>query len=396
MQPLSGARQTYDWGSTTSMFEFLGKVPDGEPFAELWLGAHNLAPAMVDTPSGPMGLDEAIAQNQAAYLGEKVSNGFGRLPYLVKLLAPARPLSLQVHPIPSLALDGFRRENRLNIPLSDHRRSFKDEHHKPEMVYAITPFEGLAGFRPSTEVDLVLAAIGGPVSGAHKVTVAGEHFGSLQPALEHFLRLNEQEIDQVTQKCRILENVHSDPVVKAACKTVSELADIYPTDVGVVVSLLLNRVLLQPGQTLFIADGVPHAYLSGFGLEVMANSDNVLRLGLTSKHIDIPSMLEALDFTSSGYSLEAAPQDAATYTFTPPTKEFALSISKPHLSAGKKIKLPGDGPRILVCLNGVAIVTSHGDERESRLTQGGSLFIGANEGDVSVSGEGALAEVFVP
>jgi mannose-6-phosphate isomerase len=395
MQPLNGARQSYDWGSKTSMFRFLGKDPDGESFAELWFGAHPLAPSTVVTASGPIGLDEAIAQDQEMHLGDKVKDHFGRLPYLVKLLAPLRPLSIQVHPDPAFAAEGFQAENSLGLPTSHVQRSFKDEHHKPEMVFAITSFEGLAGFRPLVEVALIFEALGKPVGRAYEAACSDPK-GSLRTYLEYLLHLSAEEIDQVAQKCRELAISHPHPVIKAACKTVDELSTLYPGDVGAVVSLLLNRVILRPGQILFIADGVPHAYLGGFGLEVMANSDNVLRLGLTNKHIDIPSTLKALDFTSSGYKVETAPVGAVTHIFRPPVTEFALSISYPHRAFGGEVELPGAGPRILVCLEGAITAWTHDRTEQRQLVQGEASFVGANEGQVYVSGSGAIAEVFVP
>lgn len=396
MQSLTGVRQSYDWGSTTSMFKFLGKEPDGGPFAELWLGAHPLAPAAINTAAGPRGLDELIAENQAEHLGERVSNEFGSLPYLVKLLAPARPLSIQVHPDQTLAAAGFRHENDQGIPVLDRHRNFKDEHHKPEMVYAITPFEGLAGFRPVQEVALVLGAIGEPLRAAYSVVASSGPEGSLKEPLEHLLNLNAEQINQVTQRCKELAIHHPHPVINAASRTVAELSVAYPGDVGSVLSLLLNRILLEPGQLLFIADGVPHAYLGGFALEVMANSDNVLRLGLTNKHIDIPSTLEALDFNSSGCEIETRPSESITHIFRPPADEFALSISRPHRSIEDEVELPGDGPRILVCLEGAISVSTQQDACSMKLLQGDVSFLSANEGKASISGEGLIAEVFVP
>ncbi|MFE4198446.1 mannose-6-phosphate isomerase, class I [Paenarthrobacter sp. NPDC056912] len=395
MQTLNGARQSYDWGSKTSMFRFLGKEPDGESFAELWFGAHPLAPSTIDTATGAIGLDKAISLDQTAHLGDKVVDHFGRLPYLVKLLAPLRPLSIQVHPDPAFAAEGFQRENSLGIPTSHPQRSFKDKHHKPEMVFAITSFEGLAGFRPLREVALILEALGKPSSLAYEAACADPK-GSLRTCLEHILDLNAEEIDQIIHTCRELAISYPHPIIKAACQTVDELSALYPGDVGAVVSLLLNRVKLLPGQLLYIADGEPHAYLGGFGLEVMANSDNVLRLGLTSKHVDVPSTLRALDFTSSGYKVETAPPEAVTHTFRPPVEEFALSISYPHRAFSDEVELPGTGPRILVCLQGSLNVWTQDHTEKRPLVQGGASFVGAHEGPVFVSGRGAIAEVFVP
>ncbi|WP_181762502.1 mannose-6-phosphate isomerase, class I [Pseudarthrobacter sp. B4EP4b] len=395
MHRLSGARRSYDWGSTTAMFDFLDTSPDGDPFAELWLGAHPTGPATVEGPYGPEPLNHVLAEDPTQHLGEAVASTFGQLPYLVKLLAPSRPLSMQVHPNRKMAAAGYRDEERRGVPLDDPRRSFKDEYNKPEMVYAITHFEGLVGFRPQEEVALLLQAVGGPLSAAFTALRLAPEEQGMRAALEQLLDLGLEDIREVLKTTGQLES-HPDTVIRAACSTVNELAHLYPGDIGAVISLMLNRVRLQPGQLVFLADGVPHAYLGGFGLEIMGNSDNVLRLGLTSKHIDIPSMLQALDFGSSGFEVETAPSYQVTHVFEPPTPEYALSITRPHLASGSTAVLPGAGPRVLVCLGGQVRAATGTDQQGAVLTRGASLFVPAGEGEISASGCGVLAQAFVP
>jgi mannose-6-phosphate isomerase len=377
------------------MFEFLDTTPDGAPFAELWLGAHPTGPATVATPDGPEQLDRVISSDIARYLGENIMSRFGQLPYLVKLLAPARPLSMQVHPNREMAMAGYQEEEQRGVPLSDPRRSFKDEHNKPEMVYAITHFEGLVGFRPREEVALLLQTVAGPLRPALDALHQSPGEQGMQATLERMLELNAPQINEVLETAAKLAHERPDPTIRAACSTVNELSRLYPEDIGAVISLMLNRVQLQPGQLVFLADGVPHAYLGGFGLEVMGNSDNVLRLGLTAKHIDVPSMLKALDFNSSGYAVETAPSDQVTHVFEPPTPEYALSITRPHLAIGGTTILPGHGPRILVCLSGrITATTSHSNAET--LTKSQSLFVSAAESAIQASGCGSLAQIFVP
>ncbi|WP_279294092.1 mannose-6-phosphate isomerase, class I [Arthrobacter humicola] len=395
MYRLTGSRRSYDWGSTTSMFEFLGRDPDGAPFAELWLGAHPTGPATAHTSAGAAGLDEVIEADSIRHLGPKVQAEFGRLPYLLKLLAPARPLSMQVHPSPEMAQAGFHDEESRGVPLTDPTRSFKDEYHKPEMVYALSRFEGLVGFRPTDQVHSLLSRLDGPVTAAlHALSPAAADAG-LQNALRQLLQLSAADVDHIVAACRQLAVTSSDPEERSAYGTVDELARFYPGDVGAVVSLLLNRVVLEPGQLVFLGDGIPHAYLSGFGLELMANSDNVLRLGLTSKHLDSNAMLEALDFTSSGYEVESAPNGAITHVFSPPVPEFALSIS--HLEhADGPHTLPGDGPRLLTCVEGTIQATTDGESLGLRLNRGESIFVPAADGPLTVRGSGTVAQAFVP
>jgi mannose-6-phosphate isomerase len=376
------------------MFEFLNATPDGAPFAELWLGVHPTGPATAETPNGPEQLDHIISGDTTQHLGEDITSRFGQLPYLVKLLAPARPLSMQVHPGREMAMAGYQEEERRGVPLTDAQRSFKDEHNKPEMVYAITHFEGLVGFRPREEVVLLLQTVAGPLRPALDALHQSAGEQGMQSTLEQLLELNVTQVEEVLATTAKHAGKHPDPTIRAACTTVNELSRLYPEDIGAVISLMLNRVQLQPGQLVFLADGVPHAYLGGFGLEVMGNSDNVLRLGLTTKHINVPSMLKALDFNSSGFAVETAPSDQVTHIFEPPTPEYALSITRPHLAVGGTTILPGHGPRVLVCLSG-RITASTAQSNAETLTKGQSLFASAAESAIQVSGCGSLAQIFV-
>ncbi|WP_028268075.1 mannose-6-phosphate isomerase, class I [Arthrobacter sp. MA-N2] len=395
MYRLTGSRRSYDWGSETSMFEFLGGDPDGAPFAELWLGAHPTGPSMAHTSTGAAGLDKVIESDPITHLGHQVQAEFGRLPYLLKLLAPARPLSMQVHPTPEMAQAGFHEEETRGVPVTDPGRNFKDEYHKPEMVYALTRFEGLVGFRTKDQVHSLLSRLGGPVTAALDAVASAAAEAGLRNGLRQLLQLSTEDLDHVVAACRHLAATSSDPEERRAYGTVDELARVYPGDVGAVVSLLLNRVLLEPGQLVFLGDGIPHAYLSGFGLELMANSDNVLRLGLTSKHLDSNAMIDALDFTSTGYDVESAPNGAVTHVFAPPVPEFSLSISHPERADGPHT-LPGDGPRVLICVEGTIQATTDGEPQGLRLNRGESIFVPAADGPLTVKGSGTVAQAFVP
>ncbi|TDT74662.1 mannose-6-phosphate isomerase type 1 [Arthrobacter sp. AG258] len=395
MYRLTGTRRSYDWGSATAMFEFLDTTPDGAPFAELWLGAHPTGPATAQTPGGPEPLDHVISTDTEQTLGKDVSARFGQLPYLVKLLAPARPLSMQVHPNRHMAAAGYRDEERRGVLLTDPTRSFKDEHNKPEMVYAVTHFEGLVGFRDREEVSFLLHTIAGPLDPARNALQQEPGEQGLRSALELMLNLDTPQVVEILQTAGHLAGSHPEPLIRSACATMEELSQLYPGDIGAIISLMLNRVKLQPGQLVFLADGVPHAYLGGFGLEVMGNSDNVLRLGLTTKHIDVASMLKALDFTASGFTVETAPSDQITHIFEPPTPEYALSITHPHLAPGGTTELPGHGPRVLVCLSGQVTVQTTAGNNE-KLSRGQALFVPATEKAIRVGGCGSMAQTFVP
>ncbi|TDT74650.1 mannose-6-phosphate isomerase type 1 [Arthrobacter sp. AG258] len=400
MYKLTGSRRSYDWGSDTAMFDFLESEADGEPFAELWFGAHPTGPSTVHTEGGATTLDQLIAISPGSHLGQRVHSEFGRLPYLLKLLAPARPLSLQVHPDPLLARAGYEDEQSRGIALSDPRRTFKDQHHKPEMVFALSRFEGLVGFRGQAEAARLLEGLGGTVRPACEALRSSPSGQAMRAALELLLRLPAAEVEQAVARCRTMTTSGSDPAAPTAYSTVDELAAFYPGDVGALISLLLNRVVLEPGQLVFLGAGVPHAYLSGFGLELMANSDNVLRLGLTSKHVDSDAMFESVDFGTSGYELQSVPEGAATHVFTPPVPDFALAVCRTGISSGLPVELPGRGPRILICLDGeLRVSTSTGAQehaQEQALKRGEAVYVPASAGTLIVTGGGSAAQAFVP
>ncbi|MCY1225462.1 Mannose-6-phosphate isomerase [compost metagenome] len=282
------------------------------------------------------------------------------------------------------------------MPLTDPSRSFKDEYHKPEMVYALSRFEGLVGFRPTDQVHRLLSRLDGPVTTAlitARNSAAAD--AGLQNALRQLLQLSAADVDHIVAACRQLAATSTDPEERRAYATVDELARFYPGDIGAVVSLLLNRVVLEPGELVFLGDGIPHAYLGGFGLELMANSDNVLRLGLTSKHLDSNAMLEALDFTAAGYEVESTPNGAITHVFSPSVPEFALSISHIEHADGPQT-LPGDGPRVLICVEGTIQATTDGERLGLTLHRGESIFVPAADGPLTVKGSGTVAQAFVP
>jgi len=289
--------QHYAWGSTTAIPELLGFPADGRPWAELWIGAHPAAPSRL--PDGTP-LDAAIAGDPLGWLGEAVVQRFGpRLPYLLKVLAAAEPLSLQAHPSEAQAKAGFERENAAGLALDAPTRVYKDPHHKPELLCALTSFDALCGFRP----------------------VAGtiELIGSLRRArgLQPFGALLQGQRDPADALRDIVGTLLTMPAgdqrhlveeTAAACAAhdgafaletswMVRLAERYPGDIGSVVALFLNLVRLAPGQAIGLTSGNLHAYLSGTGIELMANSDNVLRGGLTPKHVDVPELLRILDCT---------------------------------------------------------------------------------------------------
>lgn len=381
MQLLQGVVQRYAWGSPTSIPRLLGLVEDGEPWAELWLGAHPSAPSTVG--SGAATLDTVIAADPVAALGTELAARFGgELPFLLKVLAAGAPLSLQSHPSIEQAEAGFDREEAAGLAIDAPNRSFKDRNHKPELICALTPFDALCGFRdPSATLD-VLATIDTPALDdvRQRLRSAAESGTGLDDLLEHLLTLDPADAvaltEPVVEACRRPStNPHADVRAMAA-----ELGDRYPGDAGIVTALLLNLVHLNPGEALFLGAGNLHAYLRGTGVEVMANSDNVLRGGLTPKHVDVATLLDIVEARPLPVQIQRPEVTDAFATYDVPVPEFSL----------ERIDLDGSvtvtGPAILLCTEGLA------DAGTQTLEQGGAAWLAAADGAVELTGH---ATVFV-
>lgn len=261
MQLVTGAVQHYDWGNTDAIPRILGRQPDGRPWAEWWLGTHPQAPSTLDD-------------------GTPLSTVAGELPFLLKLLAAAQPLSLQVHPSKAQAEAGFAREEADGPPRNSSQRIYRDPNPKPELICALTRFEALAGVRPDADTVALLRSI-------DAYDLADEVVGmGVSATIDHLYRRN---IDIFSTLAAVAG--HNTPEARLTTALAAE----YPGDPSVVVTLLLNRIVLEPGQALFLGPGNLHAYLHGVAVEVMGASDNVVRGGLTNKHVDIAELLQIVD-----------------------------------------------------------------------------------------------------
>lgn len=398
MEALVNATQDYAWGSRTAIPGILGIPATSSPVAELWMGAHPGAPSRVVTDDGPVPLDEYLRADPLGHLGEDVVARFGpALPYLLKIIAADRPLSLQVHPTIERARDGFDEEAAAGIAVTRPDRNYKDRNHKPELVYALTPFEAMCGFRSPRRAAQILAGLDAPLARTlHDILVSGPSDVAVEVAVRRLLdpevRPSAAEVEAVADACRARFGAGS-PSPRAD-GTVVLLADAYPGDPGVVTSLLLNRVTLQPGGALFVPAGAVHAYLCGVGVEIMASSDNVLRAGLTPKHLDIPEVLAVIDYAAKLPVLMAA-EDAydATQVFCPPVDDFELSVTTVDDDA--EHVLPGRGARILLCLDGAVVVRAQ-TGRSQAMRRGESVFASAADGTLSVRGRGQVVHADVP
>jgi mannose-6-phosphate isomerase len=289
---LAGAARDYAWGSTTAIQRLLGREPDGRPLAELWFGAHPHDPARV--PALDTTLDALVARDPVAALGADVVDRFGpQLPFLLKLLAADKPLSIQVHPTRAQAEAGFAAEDARGIARDAPERNYRDRNHKPELLCALTAFEALCGFRPVADTLRLLDSFDLPELEPVRERLSGPD--PLRAAFTYLLRLPEPAPLVTAVAARA--GTFDDAQWSGAAGAVLRAAEAFPGDVGVVLALLLNHVRLRPGEAIYLGAGNVHAYLHGFGVEIMANSDNVLRCGLTPKHVDVDELLEITDFS---------------------------------------------------------------------------------------------------
>lgn len=393
MYALTNVTRDYPWGSTTAIAELLGTEASGAPEAELWMGAHPDSPSIAATPEGPAALDKLIAEHPLATLGEEVHGAFGaKLPFLAKLLAADKALSLQVHPTLERARQRFADEEAAGIPRDAAHRNYKDENHKPEMILALSNFEALCGFRPCAEAAELFRAVGTAIAatGAQVPALLAQVQMTLNSRMAEPMvvrRAFEALVNGGTATSELVDLAASalaasTTELPAALDTVVDLARQYPSDSGVLVSLLLNRVSLVPGEAIYLPAGNIHAYLSGLGLEVMASSDNVLRGGLTGKHIDVPELLETVDFAPSGVPVvPTRVTELGQHVWEPPFTEFALQRVEIAVGA-EPMPLIQNGPLLVLAVSGSVLLDS--PRGDMVLSRGGSVFVPAAENPVMV------------
>ena len=390
MEQLHGIIRNYDWGSKTALAQLSGRpVPSIEPEAEMWFGAHPGSPSLLGNSVDPSGTNtsllDAIEASPRAALGANVAERYGRLPFLLKLLAADRALSIQVHPTKQQAEEGFARENAEGVPLDAFHRNYKDDNHKPELLVALTEFRAMAGFRPIKRTLELLDTLGvDPLTTATEALRNDPTSAGLLASLEGFFGLERTEVSSILDALlpRAREIASGTPGqskwMEQTLQGVVKIAEQYPGDVGILVALLLNHLALQPGEAIYLDAGQLHAYLDGLGVEIMANSDNVLRGGLTSKNIDVPELMnlvtcEPLD--------DPTLRPAAGGHYITPAPEFDLQ----RLDAGATL-----------AVNGPAIVLSVDDSVKvdgSSLASAEAVWVGASDEPVELAGRAFIARV---
>lgn len=380
----------YDWGTTTALSALFNiDNPNQSHQAEIWMGAHPAGSSTVmDAEGKQIKLDDLIAQNPPHILGQQTYKTYHALPFLFKVLSAQSSLSIQVHPELSKAKLGYEKENKQGIPLNSPKRNYKDPNHKPELLYAITSFWAMNGFRPITEIlslftKLNLQIINDEIA----ILTDNQSDKGLQRFFHYLLTLDNHLKQQAIFELRSsIEIMNERPF-----SIIKEIAQKYPDDIGLFMPLILNVIQLKPGQAMYLHAETPHAYLQGTGLEIMANSDNVLRAGLTPKYIDIQELLANTNFNSIPFDkILTSPQyHDNKIDFPVPVDDFKFAIlNSDSIEQIEKVT----GPEILFCIHGKVIVTTTTDT--ITLSPGESVFIAYAAGQYSYSGKGQLARAF--
>ncbi|MDV3126868.1 mannose-6-phosphate isomerase, class I [Mycobacterium sp. 21AC1] len=394
MHLLRPAVRTYAWGSRTAIAEFTGRPsPTAHPEAELWFGAHPGDPAWLQTEHGEESLLQAVQDDPEGQLGSTAVSRFGdALPFLVKVLAADEPLSLQAHPSAQQAQEGYDREDRLEIAVSAPTRNYRDRSHKPELLVALGQFDALAGFRPvARTVELMRALAVSDLDPFINLLSDQSDADGLRALFTTWITAPQPDLDVLVPAVLdgAVQYIRSGKKTFAAeAKTALELGERYPGDAGVLAALLLNRLSLGPGEAIYLPAGNLHAYLHGIGVEVMANSDNVLRGGLTPKHVDVPELLRVLDFTPTPED-QMRPEtvrDDTELIYRTPAQEFAVSVlcvDGDHLGHEIDAQSRHDGPQVLLCTEGAAVV--HAKSGTLTLERGAAAWVGADDGPIRLT-----------
>ncbi|MFP3870384.1 MAG: mannose-6-phosphate isomerase, class I [Syntrophobacteria bacterium] len=389
--------QEYAWGSKTAIPELLGRpTPASKPQAELWMGAHPKGPSLVLCDGMWRSLLELIQESPEEVLGRRTVAKFSHsLPFLFKVIAPAKPLSIQAHPTREQARRGFAREDELGIPLDAPHRNYRDENRKSELICALTPFWALNGFRRVKDILGILEKL--------EVSSLANEIASLtdQPDQEGLKRFFHEVMTMESERRRLV-------VKQAVCSAekcapagpvwswLLRLHKEHPGDIGVLSPVFLNLVQLQPGEAIYIPPGELHAYLTGTGMELMSNSDNVLRGGLTRKHVDVKELMAVLTFTEKEVKLLRKEKlTPAETVYHAPTAEFILSVlcvreACPFTSSRDR------SVEIMICTGGEARVTDLSDGQTTRLTKGTSIIVPAALEQYRIEGNATIYKAAVP
>jgi mannose-6-phosphate isomerase len=360
------------------------------------MGAHPKAPSQVLADGLWRSLPEIIQENPEETLGQKVAARFSnKLPFLFKVLAAAKPLSIQAHPNKEQAGQGFSRENELGIPLDANHRNYRDDNHKPEIICALKPFWALNGFRRINKTLNLLEEAGIPDL-AEIVSSLRSHptQDGLKKFFNHLMTTDSEKQGKIVEQA--INSAEKRTPEEPVWMWMLKLNEEYPGDIGVLFPLFLNLVRLEPQQAMYLPAGELHGYLEGVGIELMANSDNVLRGGLTPKHIDVQELLAVLNFTDGDLHI-LSPKNftSGEAIYSTEAEEFVLSVIRINKAA--PFNSPGDrSVEMMMCTEGEVRVTDLSDGETTLLTKGTSIVVPAAVARYCIEGDGILYKAAVP
>lgn len=389
---LENTVQNYEWGSRTAIHDLFGRPnPANEPQAEIWMGAHNAGCSII-SETGEL-LSKVIEQDKVSALGSYTTERFGELPFLFKVLAAEKPLSIQVHPNKAKSELGFRRENEQGVSLTAPNRNYKDSNHKPELVYALTFYKAMNGFRPLEQIVSLFKEVNIPQLSEY--VTAFEKDCSANGLRTLFTAIMTLKCDKKTQAIAELRASYRKPAKTLLAREALQYSEAfdahYPGDIGLFAPLLLNTVELAPGEAMFLFAETPHAYVEGTALEVMASSDNVLRAGLTNKHIDVEELVDNTKFEFiEPKTIRMQPIiKGQKLSYPIPVDDFAFDILE---SRQRELVQYVRGPEILFCVEGCVTIKS--SDQKLVLVAGESVFLFNNSVSYQYSGIGKLARVY--
>ena len=382
--------QDYAWGSVTSI-EQLFAIPnlDQKPQAEIWMGAHANGCSVITVNGEAVRLADFIATDPDAIIGAETQAKFAELPYLFKVLAAEKALSVQVHPSKHQAEIGYAKEEKIGIARNAANRNYKDPNHKPELVFALTPYQAMNGFRELAEIVELFTTINlDVISDLVNTFVANQTETGLRDFFEAMLSLEGERKEVAVNGLLAFCHEHKEQPLFAL---LIDLSEQYPGDIGLFVPLMLNVLTLQPGEAMFLSACTPHAYIKGTGLEIMANSDNVLRAGLTPKFIDVSELVANTEFKSMAANelLLAPTMVAGGLDYQIPVPDFKFSVYKQV----NDIALQNTSAEILFAIDAPLTVT-HQNGETLTLEKGQSVFIPAYAKAYSAHCDGMFARAY--
>ncbi|MFS1873857.1 mannose-6-phosphate isomerase, class I [Enterovibrio norvegicus] len=388
--PLTNVIQDYAWGSHTALGELFDMPnPDNKPQAEIWMGAHPNGCSKIDVNGEQTLLSDFISGDMAKMIGQQTQETFGELPYLFKVLCAANALSVQVHPSKAQAEAGYAKEEAAGIPLSASFRNYKDPNHKPELVYALTPYTAMNGFRDYSDILAFFHELNIDVLSALVANLdANQNEQGLSAFFEALLSLEGEQKDTAVAELLAFATENQSDELFALLLTLSEQ---YPGDIGLFSPLILNTLTLVPGEAMFLDACTPHAYIKGTGLEIMANSDNVLRAGLTPKHMDVQELTACTRCVPMAKDvIRLAPEKVGNAEHYPiPVPDFKFSV----YNTTAKEPLQTNSAEILLAVD-ATLTVEDAEGNSVTLEKGESVFIPAYVGEYFASSNGKFARAY--